>query len=122
MRTEFKVCDGFAAIHYVALLTIVHNKTEWILDEDREEKDMIDAMNGRRSKPELYIPFLDSFGQAMKGIRKWNQIKHQGDSVIDDLLTISDEAFIIVCIMNYAGRWKEQIAGVDIENLQVSPT
>jgi hypothetical protein len=53
-----------------------------------------------------YIKFIAKFGPAMAGVSYWNYNK--ANIVVSELLTVTDEAFIHLCIINYAKTWKAQ--------------
>jgi len=53
-----------------------------------------------------YIEFIAKFGPAMAGVSYWNNNK--ANTVVSELLTVSDEAFIHLCIINYGQTWKAQ--------------
>jgi len=55
---------------------------------------------------EVYIKFLCYFGPALTGTAFWNNNKTTKS--VHDLLTISNEAFIHLCIINYSATWKAQ--------------
>jgi hypothetical protein len=55
---------------------------------------------------EVYIKFISYFGPALTGAHFWN--KNKNTKSVNDLLTISDEAFIHLCIINYSATWKAQ--------------
>jgi hypothetical protein len=56
---------------------------------------------------EVYIKFICYFGPALTGATFWkkNNITKKSAS---QLLTVSDEAFIHLCIINYSATWKAQ--------------
>jgi hypothetical protein len=54
----------------------------------------------------LYIQFLCCFGPALTGMTLWNNNKTT--KPLGELLTITDEAFIHHCIINYSATWKAQ--------------
>jgi hypothetical protein len=53
-----------------------------------------------------YIPFISHFGPALTGMANWNNYKNVKN--VSELLTITDEAFIHLCIINYSATWKAQ--------------
>jgi len=53
-----------------------------------------------------YIQFISHFGPALTGITNWNSYKNVKN--VTELLTITDEAFIHLCIINYSATWKAQ--------------
>jgi hypothetical protein len=55
---------------------------------------------------DTYIKFYIYFGPALTGVTFWNNNKNT--KMADELLTISDEAFIHLCIINYSVTWKAQ--------------
>jgi hypothetical protein len=55
---------------------------------------------------EEYIKFISHFGPALTGVAFWNNNKTT--KLVSELLTISDEAFIHICIINYSATWKAQ--------------
>jgi hypothetical protein len=55
---------------------------------------------------DVYVKFLCYFGPAITGTSFWNNNKMNKSA--NELLTISDEAFIHLCIINYSATWKAQ--------------
>jgi hypothetical protein len=55
---------------------------------------------------EAYIKFIGKFGPAMTGVSFWNNNKT--NMALSELLTVTDEAFIHLCMINYAPTWKAQ--------------
>ena len=53
-----------------------------------------------------YINFISHFGPALTGTAFWNNNKTT--KLLSELLTITDEAFIHLCIINYSATWKAQ--------------
>ena len=53
-----------------------------------------------------YIKFISHFGPALTGTAFWNNNKTT--KLVSELLTITDEAFIHLCIINYSATWKAQ--------------
>lgn len=60
----------------------------------------------KRENGDEYIKFIAKFGPAMAGVSYWNNNK--ANIVVSELLTVTDEAFIHLCIINYAKTWKAQ--------------
>jgi hypothetical protein len=54
----------------------------------------------------IYIQFLCNFGPAITRTLFWNNNKMSKSA--NDLLTISNEAFIHLCIINYSATWMAQ--------------
>jgi hypothetical protein len=69
---------------------------------------MQSALTLQRNHPnyEDYIKFISRFGPALTGMAFWNNNK--ATKMVSELLTISDEAFIHLCIINYSATWKAQ--------------
>ena len=81
----------------------------WIRKDGEEEarSTMTECLNLiRQDSQENYIEFIRHYGPALAGIRVWNQNK--AVKTVSDLLTITDEAFIHLCIINYGGTWRAQ--------------
>ena len=78
--------------------------------EDEEEacRTIQSALTLKRhhSAYEDYVKFISQFGPALTGMAIWNNNK--ATKMISELLTISDEAFIHLCIINYSATWKAQ--------------
>jgi hypothetical protein len=55
---------------------------------------------------EDHVKFISHFGPALTGMAFWNNNK--ATKMVSELLTISDEAFIHLCIINYSATWKAQ--------------
>jgi hypothetical protein len=53
-----------------------------------------------------YIEFISHFGPAVTGMSFWNINKTS--KLVSEILTITDEAFIHLCIINYSATWKAQ--------------
>lgn len=64
------------------------------------------ALKRHHTNLQDYITFLSCFAPALTGMAFWNNNKTTKQ--IDELLTISDEAFIHLCIINYSATWKAQ--------------
>jgi hypothetical protein len=76
-------------------------------DEDDEAVEIMkEAIIQRRKATEQYIELLNHFGPALKGTVNWT--KNKTIKTARELLTISDEAFIAICIINYGDRWKKE--------------
>jgi hypothetical protein len=55
---------------------------------------------------DIYVQFLCNFGPAITGTSFWNNNKMKKSA--NELLTISNEAFIHLCIINYSVTWTAQ--------------
>jgi hypothetical protein len=75
-------------------------------EEDEAVKTMTEAINQRRKAPEEYIKLLNHYGPALKGTVYW--MNNKTTKTTTELLTITDEAFIAICIINYGDRWKKE--------------
>ena len=64
------------------------------------------ALVYKRQDVKSYIPFISHFGPALTGMANWNNYKNVKN--VSELLTITDEAFIHLCIINYSATWKAQ--------------
>ena len=53
-----------------------------------------------------YIKFISHFAPALTGVAFWNNNKMI--KPVSELLTVTDEAFILICIINYSATWKAQ--------------
>jgi hypothetical protein len=53
-----------------------------------------------------YIKFISHFGPVIMGTAFWSNNKTT--NLLSELLTIIDEAFIHLCIINYSATWKAQ--------------
>jgi hypothetical protein len=79
----------------------------WIREDDDEALGIIqDALSLKRQKTNEYIKFISIFGPALAGTTLWNNNKTT--KLVSELLTIMDEAFIHLCIINYRATWKAQ--------------
>ena len=83
----------------------IYNKRGWGEQEDgtasnKNENDIY------YENQEAYIKFIGKFGPAMTGVSFWNNNKT--NMVLSELLTVTDEAFIHLCMVNYAPTWKAQ--------------
>ena len=81
----------------------------WIRKDGEEDarSTMTECLNLiHQNNQDNYIKFIRHYGPALAGIRVWNQNK--AVKTVSDLLTITDEAFIHLCIINYSGTWRAQ--------------
>ena len=83
--------------------------------ENESEHESLDQATGKETKvyckhggehDDEYIKFLSKFGPAMAGVSYWNNNK--ANTEVSELLTVTDEAFIHICMINYAPTWKAQ--------------
>ena len=61
-----------------------------------------DVLQMRKDKT-TYFPFLNLFGPAIVGRKKWKDNRRQ--QPFGQCLTVSDEAFIIICYENFKLKW-----------------
>lgn len=66
----------------------------------------IDEVLRMRSSQEQYFQFLDLFGSAVVGVTIW-KASRKARQPYQQILTVSDEAFIILCYDNYKECWME---------------
>ena len=59
-----------------------------------------------RVNSDEYINFISHFASALTGVTFWNNNKMT--KPVSELLTVTDEAFILLCIINYSATWKAQ--------------
>jgi hypothetical protein len=69
---------------------------------------MQDALVFKRKQVNAYIKFINHFGPALTGVAAWNNNKTTRNKGPSELLTVTDEAFIHLCIVNYSATWKAQ--------------
>jgi len=99
---------------------IIHYcRQAWIKeDEDEALNTMQHALVFKRKNMNEYIKFINHFGPALTGVAAWNNNKTTGKKGPSELLTVTDEAFIHLCIVNYSATWKAQEkrkSGEDVE-------
>ena len=85
------------------------SRQAWIREDDDEALSIMqDALFHKREKnTDGYIKFISHFGPALTGTAFWNNNKTI--KLLSELLTITDEAFIHLCIINYnSATWKAQ--------------
>jgi hypothetical protein len=87
---------------------IVCNQAWMKEDEDEALDNVQDALLNKRenNKNDSYIKFISHFGPALTGTAFWNNNKNT--KLVSEILTITDEAFIHLCIINYSATWKAQ--------------
>ena len=76
------------------------------------------ALRLKRKDMDVYIKFINHFGPALTGVASWNNNKTTSNKGASELLTVTDEAFIHLCIINYSATWKAQEkrkSGEDVE-------
>ena len=64
------------------------------------------SLEFKRHNTNAYIQFISQFGPALRGIAFWNNNKTT--KLVSELLTVTNEAFIHLCIINYSATWKAQ--------------
>jgi hypothetical protein len=71
-----------------------------------------------------YVNLIDIYAPCIVGSAKWNDVNnmnlHCGDNVIlfqQQVLSISDEAFLLTVLYNYSANWMSEIV---IKNAKVS--
>ena len=64
------------------------------------------ALTFKHQDKDKYIQFLCHFGPALTGMTLWNNNKTT--KPLSELLTITDKAFIHLCIINYSVTWMAQ--------------
>jgi hypothetical protein len=83
---------------------------------------MQSALNFKhQDRDNKYIQFLCRFGPALTGMTLWNSNKTT--KALSELLTITEEAFIHLCIINYSAIGKaqeEKISGEEDVQVPVS--
>ena len=67
---------------------------------------MQSALMFHRVNSDEYINFISHFASALTGVTFWNNNKMT--KPVSELLTVTDEAFILLCIINYSATWKVQ--------------
>ena len=73
------------------------------MDEDNEAPDTINrAIAEKHEAQDEYIQLIVWFAPAIKHVAYWNKSR---ESNVTELLTVSDEAFIIVCLISYGHHW-----------------
>lgn len=60
------------------------------------------AIANKRNAPSEYIQLVTRFAPAIKRVAQWNKSR---ELKVTELLTVSDEAFLIVCLISYGPRW-----------------
>jgi hypothetical protein len=64
------------------------------------------ALCNKRDDVNEYTKFINQFGPVLTGVAFWNNNKTT--KLVCELLTITDEAFIHLSIINYRATWKAQ--------------
>ena len=67
---------------------------------------MQSALMFHRVNSKEYIKFISHFAPALTGVTFWN--KNKMTKPVSELLTVTDEAFLLLCIINYSATWKAQ--------------
>ena len=92
----------------------------WIKEDENEALNNIQmAITFKRKKANEYIKFINHFGPALTGVAAWNNNKTTGNKAPSELLTVTDEAFIHLCIINYSATWKAQEKQKSGEDVQI---
>jgi len=84
------------------------SRQAWIREDENEALSIMqDALFYKREKnTDGYIKFISHFGPAITGTAFWSNNKTT--KLLSELLTITDKAFIHLCIINYSATWKAQ--------------
>ena len=64
------------------------------------------ALEFKRHTTDPYLKFSSQLGPAQTGMALWNN--NQTIKLVGELLTVTDKAFIHLCIINYSATWKAQ--------------
>ena len=64
----------------------------------------------RESKDNKYLIFLKIMAEPLVGSRVWRSCFKNGIGQLDDVLTSSNEAFILLCCKNYASKWLSMLS------------
>ena len=73
------------------------------MEEDENALQTINSViEQKHEAKDDYIQLISHFTPAIKHVAYWNKNK---DRKITELLTVSDEAFLIVCIINDGLHW-----------------
>jgi hypothetical protein len=73
------------------------------MDENSNACEVINtAISRKREVQEQYIQLIRRFAPAVKRVDQWNKIRHLS---VTESLTVSDEAFVISCLISYGARW-----------------
>ena len=84
-----------------------YHQQAWIKEEENAALNtMQNALQFKCNNPIEYIKFISHFGPALTGMAIWNN--HKTNKLVSELFTITDEAFIHLCIINYSATWKAQ--------------
>ena len=78
------------------------------------------ALKFKRQEMDEYMQFINHFGPALTGVAAWSNNKTTGNKEPSEHLTITDEAFIHLCIINYSATWKAQEKRKSGEDVQVA--
>ena len=68
-------------------------------------KEELDIENGMRSNAQTYVEFIYCFARAVVGIKTWKQ--NTTKTALSEFFTITDEAFLLLCIESYRDKWVE---------------
>lgn len=100
--------------------TIHYCQQAWIKEEGDDALDtMQHGITFKRKQVHQYIKFINHFGPALTGVATWNNNKTTGNKAPSELLTVTDEAFIHLCIINYSATWKAQEKQKSGEDVQI---
>ena len=73
------------------------------MNEDNEAPETINRAIAEKCKAQdEYIQLIVWFAPAIKCVAYWNKSRELN---VTELLTVSDEAFLIVCLISYGCHW-----------------
>jgi hypothetical protein len=64
-----------------------------------------------RANITFYVHFVNHFAPSIVSVRRWNEFKatkHRiaiGEDTLDEFFSVSDEAFMVLVLLNYYERW-----------------
>lgn len=79
---------------------------------DMFDEGVVESMRGNSG---VYMHFIDMFAPCIVGDAVWNAKPNPLDRVVqqgarlDTVLTVSDEAFMLLCFRNYSAKWKGEV-------------
>jgi hypothetical protein len=83
-----------------------------VASKDGDDQHRWEFLTQLRSNMVQYVPFLHRFAPCVISKKKWKRLSGMetlGDGrsydAFDDILSVSDEAFIVLVLLNYSERW-----------------
>ena len=95
------LCIHLCLYWHVHVLTFLPSSA-WMDEDENALQTINNAIKQKCEAKDEHIQLISQFAPAIKCVSFWNKNK---DQKVTELLTVSDEAFLIMCIISYGLHW-----------------